>query len=259
MNKTFFFKKKIIFSFLFIIFFSYIFFIHGQSMLLAMSSTNYGINSDSINSGGLDVSTSENYDLKDTVGEVATGESTSETYKIRAGYRQLQEIYISISSESDEALSSVSGLSGGTGVGSSTWTVITDNPAGYEMNIRSTTSPALQSGPYSFDDYSPSGVDPDYNFTISTTESAFGFSPEGQDIVQRFKDNGSVCNAGSSDGSMKCWDGFSTTTQTISRSYSPNQPSGTATTIQYSAGIGSSKIQENGDYSTEIIVTAIAL
>lgn len=57
------------------------------TLVLAMTSTNYGISWDSINSGGLDVSTSTNYGLKDTIGEAATGNSTSSNYEISAGYR----------------------------------------------------------------------------------------------------------------------------------------------------------------------------
>ncbi|MDQ7815375.1 MAG: hypothetical protein RDU25_06285 [Patescibacteria group bacterium] len=55
--------------------------------VFAMTSTNYQINWDSINSGGDDISTSTNYSLHDTVGEQATGESTSTNYSISAGYR----------------------------------------------------------------------------------------------------------------------------------------------------------------------------
>jgi len=55
--------------------------------VFAMTSTNYSINWDSINSGGDDVSTSTNYSLHDTVGEQATGDSTSTNYSISAGYR----------------------------------------------------------------------------------------------------------------------------------------------------------------------------
>lgn len=54
---------------------------------LAMTSTNYAINFDSINSGGRDDATSTNYALRDTIGEQATGDSTSTNYQIRAGYR----------------------------------------------------------------------------------------------------------------------------------------------------------------------------
>ncbi|MBU1349102.1 hypothetical protein KJ781_03465 [Patescibacteria group bacterium] len=54
----------------------------------AMTSTNYSVLWDSINSGGNDSSTSTNFLLRDTVGEQAVGLSTSTNYSIRAGYRQ---------------------------------------------------------------------------------------------------------------------------------------------------------------------------
>ncbi len=59
-----------------------------SSNVLAMTSTNYQVLWDSINSGGNDTSTSDNYTLRDTIGEQATGISSSTNYEIRAGYRQ---------------------------------------------------------------------------------------------------------------------------------------------------------------------------
>ena len=57
------------------------------TLVFAMSSTNYQVNWDSMNQGGLDVSTSTNYGMRDTIGEQATGVSTSTNYQISAGYR----------------------------------------------------------------------------------------------------------------------------------------------------------------------------
>lgn len=54
----------------------------------AMTSTNFEIGFDSINSGGLDTSSSTNYSVYDTVGEQATGYTTSTNYTLHAGYRQ---------------------------------------------------------------------------------------------------------------------------------------------------------------------------
>lgn len=53
----------------------------------AMTSTNYLVNWDSVNSGGTDESTSTNFLVRDTFGEQAIGISTSTNYGIRAGYR----------------------------------------------------------------------------------------------------------------------------------------------------------------------------
>jgi hypothetical protein len=55
--------------------------------LWAMNSTNYLIDWDSINSGGNDTSSSANYDIKDTLGGLATGKSSSSLYALQSGYR----------------------------------------------------------------------------------------------------------------------------------------------------------------------------
>lgn len=52
-----------------------------------MSSTQYQINWDSVNSGGTDDSTSTNFQLRDTIGEMGTGLSASQNYQLSAGYR----------------------------------------------------------------------------------------------------------------------------------------------------------------------------
>ena len=53
----------------------------------AMTSTNYQINWDSVNVGGLDTSSSATYLLRDTGGEFGLGSMSSSTYAIDAGYR----------------------------------------------------------------------------------------------------------------------------------------------------------------------------
>lgn len=63
----------------------------GQTQVFAMSSSNYQINWDNINGGGNDTSSSASYSLQDTIGDTATGQSSSATYTLRAGYRQTDE------------------------------------------------------------------------------------------------------------------------------------------------------------------------
>ena len=55
-----------------------------------MSSENYKIQYDSINIGGREQS-SDTYRLRETIGEIATDESQSEFYRIKAGYQQMEE------------------------------------------------------------------------------------------------------------------------------------------------------------------------
>lgn len=225
-----------------------------------MGSNNYRINSDSVNVGGTDDSASLNYSLKDTLGEIGTGTSTSTNYAVNAGYRQMQNSYISISSVNNGTMSSINGLSGGTSNASTTWTVITDNAAGYSLSIRSETSPAMQSsGGASLADYLPSGTDPDFDFNNTASESQFGFTPEGIDVTAEYLDNGSICNTGTSNTTDKCWDGLSTSNKIVASGATSNQPNGATTTVKYRAVIGSSRFQDMGSYSVTVVATALAL
>ena len=225
----------------------------------AMSSIDYKISIDSINMGG-DYSTSTSYSLQDTVGEIATGNSTSTNYTMNAGYQQMYTSYISISSPSSLGLPSMNGLSGNMATGSISMIVITDNPAGYSLSVQASSSPILvDSAGASFADYSPSGGVPDFSFTVSPSSSTFGFSVVSPDVVSRYDNNGSICNAGSTNTAFTCWDGFSTSQRVITQSSSSNQPNGATTTLNLKAGIGSAKLQDSGAYSATFTLTAITL
>src|SRR3989344_8985959 len=206
-------RIRILLSVLFFIFL----FIPSSQILLAqvMQSTTYKIMSDTINAGGEDVSSSTNYILGDTLGEVGTGDSNSTNYYLHAGFWQMQESYISITSPSYLGLTSIGGIAGEGTEGTVSWQVTTDNFAGYTISIETTTTPALTSAQDSFANYPPSGADPDYTFSIASSAAEFGFSPEGTDTNSRFKDNGSGCNTGSGEVSAKYWGALSTSSQTI--------------------------------------------
>lgn len=253
------FKKRSleIFSlFLFLI----LIFIFPTYLLFAqvMESSTYKIQTDSINFGG-ENSSSANYNLNDTLGEIGTGDSNSANYHMHAGYWQMQESYISITNPSDLALANMGGITGENSEGLLSWQVITDNTAGYTMNIKTNTTPALTSTFDSFEDYTPVGADPDYDFSISPLISAFGFSPEGTDTHARFKDNGASCNVGTGETQGKCWDGLSTFSKDIAVKTSSNHPSGSTVDVRFRVESGSSHIQTAGSYSASIIVTALTL
>jgi hypothetical protein len=254
-----FFKKRsleifLLFLFSILILLSPIYLLSAQ----VMQSGTYKIQTDSINFGG-EGSSSPNYNLNDTLGEVATGESNSSNYYMHAGYWQMQGSYISITSPSDLALANIGGITGENSEGVLSWQVITDNTAGYTMNIKTNTTPALTSALDSFDDYTPAGADPDYDFSISPTISAFGFSPEGSDTNTRFKDNGASCNIGTGETTGKCWDGLSTSSKDIAGKTTSNHPGGSTVNVRFRAESGSSHIQTSGSYSASIIVTALTL
>lgn len=225
-----------------------------------MQSANYQIQNDSINIGGTENSSSGNYQVSDTLGESATGNSSSASYNLYAGYRQMTGSSIAISAPADVTMSpSINGLTGGTSNGSATWTVTTDDPGGYTLAVKASTNPALKSSNDSFANYTPAGANPDFTFSVAVTDSEFAFTPEGSDIVQKYKDNGAACNIGSSDTADSCWYNFSTTDETVSQGAASNSPTGTVTTVKMRSQSGASHIQTNGTYTATVTATATAL
>ena len=226
------------------------------------SSTNYRIQSDSMNSGGTDASFSNNYKAWDTVGDVGTGVSSSTNYALSAGYRQMEDSYIALSiSTSSVTLSpNIGGLAGGVANGSGIWTVKTDNIAGYSLNIKATGSPALKSGTSNFADYAPSvaGV-PDYTWSLGATNSEFGFSPYNVNAQPaKYKNNGGTCNIGSNITDGACWFGLSTTDEKAAYNMARTDINGEDTKINFKAAVKvSGGMQPSGSYSAGLIVTAV--
>lgn len=224
-----------------------------------MTGGSYRIQSDSINFGGVR-SESESYSLEDTAGEIATGVSSGSAFKVNAGFQQMQESIISITAASDVVMSpAIGGVTGGTSNGSTSFTVITDNPAGYMVTVRASTSPAMQSEDDTIADFGSPASSPSFAFSADASESVFGFSPEGDDIADSFRDDGASCGSGSDDTEDACWAGLSTASQTIVSRTSANHVSGTQTTLKFRVTVGSARIQAPGTYIATTTVTAIAI
>lgn len=231
------------------------------SFAQVMTSSNFQIQSDSINSGGGD-GTSSTYTLESTLGEVSTGEGTSTNYFLRAGYQQMHEVYLSLSGVADVVLSpSLPGITGGAATGSVAVSVMTDSQAGYQLTIASNRTPAMQTANLdTIADYVPvAGPVPDYTFTTASGEAHFGYSPEGPDIAIRFQDNAGVCGIAGGDTIDSCWDGLATSSTIIASAPTANQPSGATTTIQFQVGIGNGSSVVPGSYTATTTLTAIAL
>ncbi|MCF7816122.1 MAG: hypothetical protein K9M10_00660 [Candidatus Pacebacteria bacterium] len=232
--------------------------IFGIAGAQVMQSSGYRIQSDSINFGG-GLSTSTNYALEATAGEVASGDGASASFNIRAGYQQMVNSFISISAASSVTMTpSIPGVSGGIANGSTSVTIITDSAAGYQLTIAASQSPALTNLGNSIADYVPSG-NPDFSFITGASDSHFGYSPSGVDIVDRFKDNGAVCGGGGGEVALACWDGLSTDDVPIARSSSANTPNGATTTVYFRVGVGGSVVQTGGTYTATTTLTAVSL
>ncbi len=225
----------------------------------SMQSSNFKIQSDSVNFGG-GFSSSTNYQLESTAGEIATGEANSTSYALKAGYQQMHEVYIALSGIAPVPLSpSIPGISGGFSNGSTTLTVTTDSSSGYGLSIRASQNPSMQKGGDTIADYSPVGANPDFVFTTDATDAHLGYTPEGSDIVSRYLDNGSLCGTGSGDTTFACWDGLATSDRLIASKTSANHPSGSTTTVHFRVGVGGSVYQAPGTYTATTTVTALPL
>lgn len=224
-----------------------------------MQSTNYRIQSDSVNFGG-GLSTSTNYSLESTAGEIATGDGTSASYNLKAGYQQMLTTFISMTAANAVLMTpSIPGVSGGIANGSTTVTVTTDSAAGYQMTISASQSPAMQKGSDTIADYVPVG-NPDFTFITNAPDAHLGYSPSGVDVTARFKDNGAVCGTGGTgETNLACWDGLSTTPLEIVRRTSANTPNGSTTTVNFRVGIGGSVVQTGGTYTATTTLTAVSL
>lgn len=231
----------------------------GVGLAQVSTSTNYQIQSDSINIGG-GLSTSTSYRQESTVGEIATGPADSTTYALRAGYQQMQEVYLSLMVTGDVTMSpSLPGVTGGIANGSTSFTVLTDSPAGYQLTLQAENDPAMQSGVYTIADYDE-GEEADFSFLTASGEAHFGFTPEGVDIVQAFLDDTSTCGGvGIIDTPLACWKGSSTTAAVIAQGAGSNHPLGATTTVQFRVGIGSSAGVMTGVYTATTTVTALPL
>jgi len=227
-----------------------------------MGSTNYKMQFDSTNSGGA-LSSSDNYSLEDTAGEIATGDSGSGTYNIHAGYQQMDaDSSISLTAASDVTMSpALGGITGGTSNGQTSTTVTTNNSTGYALYIVASSTPAMQgdSQGSSIANYTPAGANPDFTFLVGATAGEFGFTPEGTDIVQAFLDDGaSTCNTGSTNTADACWNSITTTNQLVA-SRGTSAPGGIATTLKFRITLGSSHFLVEDTYTATTTITAIAL
>jgi hypothetical protein len=223
------------------------------------SSSNYQLESDSINTGG-GLSNSASFTTESTVGEIATGRSDSATFSLLAGYQQLSEAFVSLSVAGAVVMApDLPGLTGGFSTGSTTFTVITDSPTGYVATLAAEGNPALQSVSGATIANYNNGATADFTFTIPPTGAVFGFSPEGSDVAAQFLDNGTTCGVSTTDTSNACWAGASTSAVTIVESTSPNQPVGATTTLRFQVGIASGAGVESGVYTATTTITALPL
>lgn len=181
----------------------FLLFVFGQAVRAAvMESENYKIQFDSINSGG-ERQTSENYIMEDTIGEIATGQSSSESYNLYAGYQQMNETYLSLSDGANVSMSAID-MTNSTSTGGTSWTVIADNPAGYKLEVSAESVAGCDAylcdadNGNEFADYQEaSGTTPEV-WNTQDGRYEFGFSAYGDDVADGTWGSGASCGSGTS-------------------------------------------------------------
>jgi hypothetical protein len=230
----------------------------GSASAAVMGSANYSMQSDSVNVGGV-YGTSTSYHMEDTVGEIATGNATSTSYNLHAGYQQMHESSISISTGSDINLTALS-ISQDTAVGNSSWTVTTDDPAGYSLSVEASTDPALQDSGTGevFIDYSESTPGTPETWSVSGAYE-FGFSVRGSDVPEGIWGTDTDCIAATNVPSAGLkWRGFDGTTDIeIASRTSRTTPSGVISNICV-ASEQEGVFAPSGTYTATITATALA-
>jgi hypothetical protein len=170
---------------------------------------------------------------------------------------------ISITSPVDATFSaSIPGVTGNQNApvtASLTWTIKTNNAAGFNMAIHADQANALHlDGSNFFSDHTTAVS---YGWTAPGSGAAtFGFSPEpatAADTVAAFKDNGSsACGSGSSNTADKCWSGFNGTTDIpIINRTTQTTSAGEAEVVKFQAE-SYAKYLKSGNYATTVTVTA---
>jgi hypothetical protein len=169
---------------------------------------------------------------------------------------------ITISHPDDVTMSSIAGITGGTGTGSAIWNIKTNNSAGFNMALKASSAPALTSGGNSFADYTESASDvPDYAWSIAAADSEFGYTVEPAteaDTATIFLDNGlSTCGTGSTQTVDACWIKFKTTDVVGINRSTITSSSGEDEVVKFRAQSGASHFQPEGSYTASITATAL--
>jgi hypothetical protein len=168
---------------------------------------------------------------------------------------------ITISAPANVTMSpTIAGMTGGTGNGTATWTVVTNNATGFNLALKASTSPALQTGSYTFANYTRAGTVPDYNWSVAAADSEFGFTIEPAtvaDTVTAFLDSGAACGTGALNTASQCWDALLTTDTAAVNRTSITSSSGEAELVRFRAQSGASHFQAEGSYTATITATAL--
>lgn len=171
---------------------------------------------------------------------------------------------ISITSPADVTMSNM-GTAVNVSTGWAIWNVKTNDPDGYTLAVKATTTPAMRNGVSSFVDYTESTPGTPQTWSVSNAVE-FGFSGLGSDVINvssdRFAATGqTTCDNGSASTTVNAtlrFLGFETSDQTLASRAATTTTSGVDTRICFAAE-QNGVYADAGLYQASIIATAVAL
>lgn len=158
----------------------------------------------------------------------------------------------------------IGGVTGGFSYGTATVAVSTNDPLGFTMTIKASTTPAMKGNNIgdTISDYTPASAGvPDFAFVNPGSGAVFGYSVSASttaNLAQKFKDDTAACNTGSADtsGSASCWYGLSTTATTTVVTAATTSPSGATSSVYYKVYVAANANKAAGTYTATTTLTA---
>ena len=165
---------------------------------------------------------------------------------------------ISITAPGNSNMSTVIGIAQNSAVGTTTWSVITNNVLGYTLAVNATSAPAMQqASSTSIADYQTGSPN---TWSVAANAAAFGYSGFGTDVPTVVWGSGTSCSAATSTpNSSLNYKGFTTSPFTVAQRASTTTQAGVPTTICYAAAQGTSYFIPSGTYYATIVATATTL
>ncbi|HRH26111.1 MAG TPA: hypothetical protein PLF31_01415 [Candidatus Paceibacterota bacterium] len=161
---------------------------------------------------------------------------------------------IIITSPADTSMSRNLGVAADTAIATTTWNVKTNNALGYALYVKSTSTPAMNSGSNSIPNYQTGSP----NTWTVTAASAFGYSAFGTDVPTGTWGTGSTCGAAHVPSATLNYKGFTTSDFSVATRAATTTTAGVDTTICYAVEQDTFYIP-SGTYIATIVATAATL
>ena len=132
----------------------------------------------------------------------------------------------------------------GSSTGSTTWTVATNNSAGWKLEVNTDQANTMHSGSDVFTDYTETAEGTPETWSVAPTAAEFGFGATGSFVETEY-------------GADKYMGFNSTTKEQVA--HSSTETAGDSTTVIFKAEVGSTKMQPTGAYTSTVTATATTL